>query len=287
MLTRPMLAAKLDSADQLRFPCLATPKLDGIRCLVVDGQLKTRSFKLVRNRHINSCLAGLPDGLDGELMTDGGFQLVTSAVMRESGTPAFKYWVFDWYDEHRGYAERVNDWLALLENEHIQLVLPTAINNREEFDKYYEDCINLGYEGVCTRQPDSPYVCRRSTPKEQYLVKWKQWDDSEAVILGFKEAMENTNEVVPDNFGYAARPGGRLNHQPKGYLGAFLVRDVHTGCEFSVGGGKGLTLAMRQHIWDDQDSYIGKVIRYRFQPCGTKDKPRIPQFTGFRDPEDM
>lgn len=282
-----MLAAKLSDVSELRFPCLATPKLDGIRCLIVDEQLRTRSFKPVRNAHINACLASLPNGLDGELMTDGGFQLVTSAVMKQAGTPKFKYWVFDWYDAHRGYAERVNELLTHLEHPHLQVLFPTPLNNRQEFDEYYEAALNMGYEGICTRAPDSPYVCRRSTPREQYLVKFKQWDDSEAVILGFKEAMENTNDIVPDNFGYARRPGGRADHQPKGYLGAFLVRDVHTGCEFSIGGGKGLTLALRQHIWDYQDSYLGKVVKYRYQPCGTKDKPRIPQFLSFRDPEDM
>ena len=38
----PMLAVTL-SEKLLRFPYLASPKLDGIRCLVLDGHARTRT----------------------------------------------------------------------------------------------------------------------------------------------------------------------------------------------------------------------------------------------------
>jgi len=42
---KPLLAAKLESLDQLRYPVLATPKLDGIRCLLWQGRAMTRKLK--------------------------------------------------------------------------------------------------------------------------------------------------------------------------------------------------------------------------------------------------
>lgn len=36
-ITKPMLAGKCERPEDLRFPILATPKLDGIRCLKIVG----------------------------------------------------------------------------------------------------------------------------------------------------------------------------------------------------------------------------------------------------------
>src|SRR5713101_3979205 len=78
MVTRPMLCAKLDDPSQLRFPALATPKIDGIRCLKIDGAAVSRSFKPIRNRHIRWKFLALPDGIDGELVA-GTFHETQSA----------------------------------------------------------------------------------------------------------------------------------------------------------------------------------------------------------------
>ena len=68
-ITKPMLAGKCERLDALSFPVLATPKLDGIRCLKIDGRALTRSFKPVSNRSTREWIeANLPDGLDGELI---------------------------------------------------------------------------------------------------------------------------------------------------------------------------------------------------------------------------
>ena len=62
---KPMLAATVADRSKLRFPYLASPKLDGIRCLVLNGEVLSRSFKPIRNRFIQVQLKRLPD-------TDGG-----------------------------------------------------------------------------------------------------------------------------------------------------------------------------------------------------------------------
>ena len=38
MITRPMLAANVEDTSKLRYPLMATEKIDGIRCLVIDDR---------------------------------------------------------------------------------------------------------------------------------------------------------------------------------------------------------------------------------------------------------
>jgi len=96
-ITKPMLAGKCEQPEALNFPVLATPKLDGIRCLKIGGLALTRSFKPISNRFAREWIeANLPDGVDGELMLRGGtFNATTSAIGRESGELDFVFHVFD------------------------------------------------------------------------------------------------------------------------------------------------------------------------------------------------
>ena len=57
-ITKPMLAGKCERPDALSFPVLATPKLDGIRCLKIKGRALTRSFKPVSNRFTREWIEG-------------------------------------------------------------------------------------------------------------------------------------------------------------------------------------------------------------------------------------
>ena len=88
-ISKPMLASKCERPDLLPFPVLATPKLDGIRCLKLGGKALTRSFKPISNRFAREWIeATLPDGLDGELMLRGGtFSETTSAIGARDGRP--------------------------------------------------------------------------------------------------------------------------------------------------------------------------------------------------------
>ena len=40
-----MLAATVDSVEQLRYPLLGSPKLDGVRAIVIDGVVYSRNMK--------------------------------------------------------------------------------------------------------------------------------------------------------------------------------------------------------------------------------------------------
>lgn len=302
-----MLAASMEdskgepmSFSDLQYPLAASIKLDGIRCLRIDGKALSRSFKLIPNRHIQANLSEhlqMIDGLDGELVTynaDGTvrtFNQIQSDVMTEDGTPNFRYEIFDYVESSldRGYLSRIEDLKALGPSlpAWCTLVLPTIITTENDLLLYEEKALNEGHEGIMTRSLNGPYKCGRATFKSQDLIKIKRFVDSEALVLGFEEKLHNANEATTDELGHTKRSSAKSGMVPANTLGAFLVRDVHDGREFSIGTGIGLNDLLKKEIWDNQGEYLNKVIKYRYQLVGTKDKPRIPSFQGFRDPRDM
>lgn len=147
------------------------------------------------------------------------------------------------------------------------------------------------------RDPLGPYKHGRSTLKEGYLLKLKRFTDAEAVIVGFEEQEQNCNKAKPDELGRQKRSTHKAGKFGKDTLGAFIVEPhPYTSLNqaaygtpekrFRIGTGVGLTIELRQRIWDDRASYLGKVVKYKYQEVGTKDAPRIPVWLGFRDERD-
>ena len=298
MITKPMLATKCTNKDKLRYPVLATPKLDGIRCLKINGQAVSRTFKPIPNGYIRGMIeANLPDGVDGEIIIPGKtFGEITGIVMssRNVDIHSFQYFVFDYVlggcgnasdALHVPYSGRMENLRKLNTPVWVVKVLPVVINNRAELDAFEQKCMDDGYEGAMVRDPRGPYKCGRSTEKEGWLLKIKRFEDSEAVIFGFEEKMHNENEAKKDVFGRTERSTCKEGMTPAGTLGTLLVRDLFTGIEFGIG--SGLDDATRAEIWANKQKYLGKIVKYRYQPYGVKEAPRFPTFLGFRHPDDI
>ena len=300
---KPMLAASMENSKgetmefkDLTYPLGASIKLDGIRCLRVNGTTVSRKFLPIPNQHIQKVMNTLAvDGLDGELVTynsDGTcrtFNQVQGDVMRESGEPDFRFEIFDYVKDSltKPYVDRIADLETLSLPSFCTLVLPSIINNETELLAFETQAIAEGHEGIMTRRLDGPYKQGRSTFKAQDLIKIKRFVDSEAVIYGFEEKLRNENEATKDELGHTKRSSAKAGMVPADTLGALLVRDVHDGREFKIGTYKGLVDADLKEIWDNRDKYLGKIVKYQSQLVGSKDLPRIPSFQGFRDPRDM
>lgn len=301
MITKPLLAAtiKPEEIDKLRYPLLASPKLDGIRALRVGDQLLSRTFKPIPNKHIQYHLSNiLPEGVDGELMLqnrNATFQEITSAVMSHDGAPKIRYCVFDWVHSEFGPSEEfmhrykacediICDEIYQEEGIEIEIVRHVILPTEAALIEYEEECLRKGYEGVMLRDPLGGYKSGRSTLKEGILIKLKRFEDAEAEILGFEERYKNTNIQEVSELGYAKRSSAKAGMVGAGTLGAFLVRDIETKIEFSIG--SGLDDSLRAKIWKDKDSYIGKVIKYKSLKIGVLEKPRHPVFLGFRHEAD-
>jgi DNA ligase-1 len=286
---KPMLAALCEDITKLRYPVIASPKLDGIRALVLSGQLVSRTLKPIPNKHVQKLFAGLPEGTDGELImgaaNDDPYRRTVSAVMSEDGEPDVTYFVFDNFLVKGGFVDRFRKVQFLDEQKNVEVVLHQPVDNVDELSDFESKCIEMGFEGAMIRDPNGPYKFGRSTAKEGYLLKLKRYRDSDAKIIGTYELMHNGNEATTNALGRTERSSHQENKTGLNALGGFELRDIHTGVEFRCG--TGLTQNDRETLWDTREELIGKIIKYKFFPTGSKDKPRHPVFLGFRSKLDI
>lgn len=263
----PMLASPA-VLDKIAYPVYTSPKLDGIRCLVDFGMnALSRTSKLIPNRYVREMLRDISAiGFDGELITysESGqmdrFEDVSSKIMSAAGQPNFRFHVFDtFHDPQEPYEHRLDrirnnmrfsDFAGYLE-----IVEANIAHDLDELFQHHARYTAAGYEGTMIRSPGGPYKFGRSTVREGYLLKLKDFQDAEATIVGYTE---------------------RLNHDPS--LGAFVMQWGEV--EFSLG--TGFTEEQRVEFWQRRDEMVGKLVTFTYQGIGTGGRPRFPSFKGFR-----
>jgi DNA ligase-1 len=294
---KPMLAEHADM-NKITFPMYASTKLDGIRAVVINGKLLSRSLKPIPNKYVRS-LFEKPEyeGLDGELIVGSPtdpkcFNKTTSGVMSEEGEPDVTYYVFDQIPSYSGqppltrFQERYKDLascLSLFKN--VFLVKQTLIFDLPHLLEFEAQCLEEGYEGVIIKDPNSPYKYGRSTLREGYMLKIKRYQDSEAEILSVEELLSNQNEATRDELGKVKRSNCKEGMVPQDTLGSLNVRDLKTGVEFNIG--SGFDEEERNKLWKNKSSLPGKIVKYKYFGYGQVDKPRHPVFLGFRDKKDL
>lgn len=293
---KPMLACEAPKA--LTFPVYASPKLDGIRCLINGNVALSRTLKPIPNTYLQRYLATLPlDGLDGELIVGSPtatdvYRKTMSGVMSQDGAPDFKFYVFDFYKfmaECKPFSLRLSSLLsgksAIEAADRVQMLEQRLIHTDEELLEYEMSKLAEGYEGVILRSVDGLYKFGRSTAKEAYLLKLKRFTDGEAIITGYEELMHNGNVAEVDELGYQKRSSHQENLFPMGVLGALHVCDLKTDIAFKIG--TGYTALHRKRIWQQREQLLGAIVKYKHFEIGVKVKPRNPVWLGFRDTIDI
>jgi len=293
---RPMLSATCEDITKIRTPTMASPKLDGIRCVIRNGKPLTRTLKPIPNRYVRERLTGLP-AYDGELIVGSPvapdvWNVTSSGIMSEDGEPAFAFFVFDLVSEdprahfiHR--YKRVSDlvearcgvnWLMLVEHIHI--------SNLAELEAYEAKSVELGFEGIMLRSPKGLYKHGRSTMREQGLIKVKRFHDAEAVVVGVAEKQTNFNPAKTNALGLTERSSSKSNRKAAGTLGSLVceLRNGATRVRFEIG--TGFDEAMRARIWGAPSEWIGATVKFKYQSLPTDGVPRFPVFLGRRDERD-
>lgn len=302
---KPILAATLDNIEFLekskKYPVYVTEKIDGIRALKLSDKLVSRTLKPIRNDRIKTILEKLlPNGSDGEIFIKGTFQDLTSAVMKTSSSALFEtkfvYYWFDFVkdDASKPYLKRIQDMKdyitlnpeILLDNQATIIPLfPKEINNVEELLLYEKQVLEKNFEGVMIRSGKSKYKNGRSTINETFLLKMKRFADAEAIVVGFEELLSNTNEASKDERGESKRSSKKEGMVKKETLGSFKVSSLDETMFFKIG--TGFSASQRQEFWNQKESLVGKIVKYKYFEIGIKDSPRFPVFLGFRDIDDM
>lgn len=288
---RPMLAAKAN-LNGIRFPVLGSSKLDGVRCLAVAGRAMSRSMLEIPNQAIQQWFAAnqtILNGLDGELIVGSPtvpdcYRRTVSAVMSRSGKPDFGYYVFDRWDMLTSpYVTRFES-ISSVSLHQVSIVPSVMLRTMGELLAYEARLIDEGYEGLILGDPQARYKHGRATTE---LLKIKRFEDGEAVIIGYQEALHNDNEATRSETGSTKRSSHQANKTGKNMLGAWIVRGLTAfpGVVFQIG--TGMEDAYRKTHWVQRDQDVGKIVKFKYFAVGSHDAPRHPVYLGFRDQMDL
>ena len=307
---KPILAGKYvpEKVEKL-LPVYAQLKFDGIRVFIRDGVAYTRSLKPVRSEQIQSMVANNKslEGYDGELIcgdpaAHNCYQRTMSSVMAfNQPDDDVRFYLFDKWDEPNPFKLRL---LTIIDDSEMGRLPSWAIpaetllmQTIEEIDDYMMEKFAEGHEGIILRNPESFYKYGRGTPTQCELIKVKdgRWIDTEGVVIGKREEMENTNDAEINALGYTERKGGQAGLVGKGSLGSVQVRGTFgtddlipahvRGTDYECSIGSGFDAAQREELW--QEDLTGRIVKFKFFTSGIKDRPRFPIFIGWRDPDDM
>lgn len=296
---RPMLACKAGDLATLRYPLIAQPKLDGIRCLVLPyGKAVTRALKPIPNEETRKVLEYYKQfrGLDGELFLKGAtrFDETNSAVMKRSGFPDINYVVFDDLFLAQGgvtYGERLerlrNRFHRPVHYGRVTVLCIEAweVANSAAVETWEAQLLDEGHEGLILRDPNARYKYGRSTRLEQGMLKLKRFEDAEAEVLGVEPLYANDNTAQRNALGLTERSSRKAGKRKLAKLGCLVVRDLKTGVRFELG--TGFTDAQRRALWKQRAKLPGQLAKYRSQPHGKKNAPRFPVFLGLRSRDDL
>jgi DNA ligase-1 len=286
-----MLSASLDDVDlsTLSYPLLASPKLDGVRCIVWEGVAYSRNAKPIRNHFVQKWAAN-KHNIDGELIVGSPVHDETgeplgrtqSGVMSFDGEPDFKFYLFDSpQGVDGGFHQRLCHVQNEVGGERIVAVPHVTVASVEDLLLSEQDALDRGFEGLMLRSIDGPYKHGRSTLRESYLMKLKRFTDGEAVVIALEEGYGNLNPLERDELGRAKRSKHQDNLVPNGMVGTIIVDDPKWG-ELRVAPGT-MSHADRREMWRDPAMLIGETIHWRSFGYGVKDKPRFPRFYGVRE----
>lgn len=286
---KPMLASEPCEFKDMRFPLLASYKLDGIRCLITKDGPRTRSLKPVPNKHIATLLSELPVGLDGELVTfdnngNVNFRATTSAVMSHDGKPEFEYRVFDKFNENGPFCMRYAKTSQVKLPSWAKVVPQISVTSESDVKTLFIKALTEGYEGLIIRCGDAPYKHGRATTNSQWMMKMKPWCDAEATIIGVIEAYANNNKAETNELGRTKRSTAMAGLAPKGTLGSLVVQSPNWPKPFEIG--TGFTADEALSLWNDPN-LVGKIVRFSYVDAGGYDVPRHCSYQGIRDERDL
>lgn len=291
---KPMLAVACEDLTKVKYPVMLSEKLDGIRMSVHDGVCMSRSMKPIPSKVVQEKFGKAEyNGFDGEIIygeknAKDVFNKSTRVCMSHNLPDGFdveeiNFYVFDKIGD-AGYGDRWWNLTPEYDNNVFKLEM-FDVDSAQEVSELEQGFLAMGAEGVILRSVDGPYKQGRSTLKEGYLLKVKQFTDSEAVIIGFEEKMHNGNEATVGELGQTKRQTLMENMVAMDTLGSLHVRDIKTGVDFHIG--TGFNDQQRQEIWDNKAYWFNKIVKYSHFEAGAKDKPRFPVFLGERMKEDM
>ena len=203
----PMLAAtysltKSRKKNDIQFPCMVQPKLDGLRCIMYrkDGKVKAQSrtggfFESLSylTEASSDMFTKYPDlVLDGELYTtEIPFETLAGLIKKKHLTDTdrstlqkyVKYHVYDLIS-NEAFHVRSKRIQSMKLNPYMEPVLTIPVENQEEALRHFSFFIEKGFEGLMLRNTEGLY---EQGFRSHHLQKYKEFKEEEYPIVGFEE----------------------------------------------------------------------------------------------------
>lgn len=193
MLAQPLNKVNPDSVDYDN--AFAQPKLDGHRCLNKGGLYSRGGKPITTVPHILEELNDLGLGhlhTDGELYVHGRLlQDIGSLVKRvQSGTELVEYHIYDQISP-APYEERLAEITSIIGtgSGRIKVVPTFRVVDMAMLDAFHREFLKDGYEGTILRHGTGGY---ESDKRSSSLIKLKDFDDTEFMVIGYKEGKPRT-----------------------------------------------------------------------------------------------
>ena len=255
-----------------------SPKLDGYRCVaeINDGDvtLLSRNGTILKNfKSVEESLTKLcPKGhfvFDGEIMSDDFNSMQRTAFSSKKGTVVgdvvyhmfdmipYDEWVTNSFKTNAGKRYETLEYFFLNQTSKIKELGNLMFVQHHKIDapslkeiKHYEEtCVKAGFEG-CMLNPDIPYY--RGKPSNK-MLKFKTFHTWDCPIITL----------------YAGEKGSKYESMLGGVT---VLQENGITCDV----GSGFSDAEREHIWQNKNLYIDRVIEVKYQELSEKDRMRFP-----------
>lgn len=245
----------------LNFPQIAEAILDQRRAFqygrgtggnfVLDGEIVGESFqKLMKQAQRKS-------DVETAGMVFHIFDILPLDAFKEGHCNLQQYKRIEWLENARVRLEET-DCLRIMNG--LDVDLDTA-QGHDIMNRYAEDAVAEGFEGIMIKDLGAPYECKRSS----FWMKWKPTITVDLNIVGFEEG--------------TGRNQGRL--------GAIICEGEDNDRRICVNVGSGFSDALRDEYWASRNDLLGHLVEVEADAVtqnqdGTYSL-RFPRFMRFRD----
>ena len=218
---------------------------------VLDGEIVGESFqKLMKQAHRKS-------DAKTDNMVYHIFDILPLDALKEGHCNLQQYKRIEWIDSAKTQLMDT-DCLRIMNG--LDVDLDTA-EGHDIMNRYAQDCVAEGFEGIMIKSLDAPYECKRSDS----WMKWKPTISVDLNIVGFEEG--------------TGRNAGRL--------GAIICEGDDNDRRIYVNVGTGFSDALRNEYWTNRDHLLGHLVEVQADAVtqnqdGTYSL-RFPRFLRFRD----
>ncbi len=218
---------------------------------VLDGEIVGESFqKLMKQAHRKS-------DAQTDNMVYHIFDIIPLDAFKEGHCNLQQYKRIEWLESARSQLLET-DCLRIMNG--LDVDLDTA-EGHDIMNRYAQDCVAEGFEGIMIKNLGAPYECKRSS----FWMKWKPTISVDLEIVGFEEG--------------TGRNEGRL--------GAIICEGEDNDRRIRVNVGTGFSDALRDEYWASRDDLLGHLVEVQADAVTQNQDGsyslRFPRFLRFRD----